>query len=183
MFKNLHNKKRLQLIIGFFIGAGFGFLLNKGGVTEYNVILNQLLLNDFTVLKIMLTAVIVGMILVYMTKFFGFAELHPKTCHTKSIIVGGLIFGSGFAILGYCPGTAPGAIGAGALDAVFGVVGFLLGAGFYAKFYPNIKKRFMKKGLGEITIPELLNLKPLYIIMFFCILIGLFLYFLEINGL
>ncbi len=183
LLKNLHSKKRLQLLIGFLIGVFFGFLLNKGGVTEYDVILNQLLLKDFTVLKIMLTAVLFGMIIVYLTRRLGFARLHPKACYTGSIIVGGLIFGVGFAVLGYCPGTAAGAVGAGSVDALFGIIGFLIGAGVFAKFYPGIKKRFMKKGLGEVTIPELLKVKPWYIIFVFSILIVLFLYFLEMNNL
>ncbi len=182
MLKNLHSKNNLQLIIGFIIGIAFGFLLNKGGVTEYSVILNQLLLKDFTVLKIMLTAVVFGMILVYLTKRLGFAKLHPKTCYTSSIILGGLIFGAGFAILGYCPGTAAGAVGTGSIDAIFGVIGFLIGAGIFAKFYPLMKQKFMKKSLGDITIPQLLEINPWYVITFFSILIVLFLYILEING-
>ena len=183
MLKNLHSRKRLQLLSGFLIGVVFGFLLSKGGVTEDDVILNQLLLKDFTVLKIMLTAVLFGMIIVYLTKKIGFAELHPKECYTGSIIVGGLVFGAGFAILGYCPGTAPGAVGSGSVNAIFGIMGFLIGSGVFAKFYPRIKKGFMKKGLGKITIPEFLNVKPWYIIIVFDILIVLFLYFLEMNNL
>ncbi|MEF8880011.1 MAG: DUF6691 family protein [Candidatus Thermoplasmatota archaeon] len=182
MFKSIHSRKKLQKVIGLLIGISFGFLLNIGGVTEYNVILNQLLLRDFTVLKIMLTAVLVGMIIVYSTRRLGFAKLHPKPCYTRSIVVGGLVFGVGFAILGFCPGTAAGAVGSGSVDALFGVIGFLIGSGVFAKFYPGIKRVFMKKGLGRITIPEFLDVKPGYIIFFFCVLISLFLYFLETNG-
>ena len=57
--------KRTQLFWGFLFGIIFGFLLQKGGVTKYDVIIGQLLLTDFTVLKIMLTAVITGMIGIY----------------------------------------------------------------------------------------------------------------------
>jgi hypothetical protein len=60
MLKTIHGKKNLQLAIGFFTGIVFGFLLQKGGVTKYDVIISQLLLNDFTVVKIMLSAVITG---------------------------------------------------------------------------------------------------------------------------
>lgn len=62
MFKILHAKNNIQLIIGLFIGILFGFLLQKGGVTKYDVIIGQLLLIDFTVVKIMLSAAITGML-------------------------------------------------------------------------------------------------------------------------
>ena len=62
MLKGLHDNKRAQLTLGFLAGILFGFLLQKGGATSYNVILGQLLLVDFTVIKIMLAAVITGMV-------------------------------------------------------------------------------------------------------------------------
>ena len=60
MLKSLHSRKAVQLILGLVMGILFGFLLQKGGVTSYHVIVGQLLLKDFTVVKIMLSAVIVG---------------------------------------------------------------------------------------------------------------------------
>ena len=62
MLKKIHGKKSIQLMIGFFTGILFGFLLQKGGVTKYDVIIGQLLLIDFTVVKIMLSAVVTGML-------------------------------------------------------------------------------------------------------------------------
>ncbi len=115
MFEHLHENTRLQLVIGFLIGCCFGgFLYIGGGVTEYNVILGQLLLTDFTVIKVMLTAVVVGgMIGIYAMKSKGIIELHPKPGSIGSTVIGGIIFGMGFAILGYCPGTVAGAVGHG----------------------------------------------------------------------
>ena len=65
MLKSLHENKKIQLIIGLIIGIFFGFFLQKGGVTNYNIIIGQLLLTDFTVFKVMLSAVIVGMLGVF----------------------------------------------------------------------------------------------------------------------
>jgi len=62
MLKILHENTNLQLSIGLLTGILFGFLLQKGGVTKYDVIIGQLLLTDFTVVKIMLSAVITGML-------------------------------------------------------------------------------------------------------------------------
>lgn len=139
-------------------------------------------MKDYTVIKVMLSAVFVGMIGVYTLKKLGYINLHPKPCFVKSIIIGGLIFGLGFAILGYCPGTAAGAVGTGSIDAFFGIIGFIIGTGIFASFYPKIKEKLMKKGYGNITIPEILDVNPFIIITIFCTLILIFFYFIEING-
>ncbi|MGA1824279.1 MAG: YeeE/YedE thiosulfate transporter family protein, partial [bacterium] len=132
MLDTLYRKKNCQRIIGLIIGIAFGFLLHKGRVTHYDVIIGQLLLKDFTVVKIMLTAVITGMIGIYILKSLGLAHLHIKPGSFGSSVIGGLIFGVGFGLLGYCPGTLAGAVGQGSLDALFGgVAGIMIGAGLF----------------------------------------------------
>jgi hypothetical protein len=167
MLKKLHANKRLQLGIGFLVGILFGFLLQKGGVTTYDVIIGQLLLTDFTVVKIMLSAVLTGMIGVHLLRNLGMAQLHPKPGSFGSSAIGGLIFGVGFGLLGYCPGTLAGAIGQGSLDALFGgMVGILIGAGLFSEFYPGLEKTILNKGnLGEITWPQYLKVNPWWVIL------------------
>jgi hypothetical protein len=65
MLTQLHKAGRVQLLLGFIIGIFFGFLLQKGGVCRYEIIIRQLLFEDFTVVKVMLTAVVTGMVGVY----------------------------------------------------------------------------------------------------------------------
>jgi hypothetical protein len=162
MLKTLHGKESLQLGIGFVMGILFGFLLQKGGVTNYNVIIGQLILSDFTVVKIMLSAMVTGMIGVHLLRSLGLAKLHPKPGAFGSVVIGGLIFGVGFALLGYCPGTLAGAVGQGSLDALFGgIVGILIGAGLFAEFFPKLDKKLLSKGyFGEMTWPQLLKVNP-----------------------
>jgi uncharacterized protein len=162
MLSAIHARKRVQLGIGFAAGILFGFLLQKGGVTQYDVIIGQLLLTDFTVAKIMLTAMAAGMIGVHFLKSLGLAELHPKPGSFGSTAVGGLIFGAGFGILGYCPGTVAGAVGQGSLDALFGgVLGILLGAGLFSELFPRLNEKVLNKGnFGEITWPQLFRVNP-----------------------
>lgn len=159
MFKSIHSKNGAQLVIGLLIGVAFGFALQKGGVTRYDVIIAQLLLTDFTVVKIMLTAVVTGMIGVHVLKSAGLAQLHPKPGSVGSTVIGGLLFGVGFGLLGYCPGTVAGAVGQGSLDGLFGgVVGIVIGAGLFAAVYHRIHDTILSKGdFGEITLPELLK--------------------------
>jgi uncharacterized protein len=162
VLKVIHKNRKLQLFLGFIIGIIFGFLLQKGGVTSYDVIIGQLLLKDFTVVKIILSAILVGMIGIYVLKSLKLIRLHPKAGSFGSTIPGGLIFGVGFALLGYCPGTVAGAAGQGWLDALFGgVPGIIFGAGLFAAFYPGLKKNILDKGeFGDVTFPQLLKINP-----------------------
>jgi hypothetical protein len=69
----------LQLFLGLAIGFCFGFLLQKGGVTRYDVIMGLLLLQDWTVLKVILTAILTGMIGIYLLRIPGLAKLQKST--------------------------------------------------------------------------------------------------------
>lgn len=153
------NGGKATLLRGFLFGVVFGFLLQKGGVTKYDVIIGQLLLEDFTVLKIMLSAVVTGSIGLHVMKGLGWVRLKPKSGSWGMNAIGGLIFGMGFAVLGYCPGTIAGAIGNGYLDAIIGgLPGILIGSGLLAAWYPGLRDGVLKKGdFGEMTLPQLLR--------------------------
>lgn len=123
------------------IGILFGFFLQKGGVTKYDVIMGQLRLTDFTVIKIILTAILVSMLGVSYFYPKGMVPVKTKEGSIKNAIIGGLIFGLGFGLLGYCPGTIAGAIGNGAVDAITGgFIGIVLGTMIYAMMYKRLKK-------------------------------------------
>jgi len=178
-------KTRSPLAWGFLFGIFFGFLLQKGGVTKYDVIIGQLLLEDFTVVKIMLSAVVTGMLGIHLMQSLGWIQLNPKPGSWGKNAIGGLIFGLGFALLGYCPGTIAGAIGNGYLDAlVGGLVGILLGSGLFAAAYPRLRDGILKKGdFGNLTLPRLLKVGDWAVILPLSILIVLLLYLLERAGL
>ncbi len=184
MFKALHAKKGFQLVIGLFLGIPFGFFLQKGGVTRYDVIIGQLLLTNFTVVKVMLSAVVTGMIGVHLLRSFGLATLHPKPGSFGSSVIGGLIFGVGFALLGYCPGTIAGAVGQGSLDGLFGgMAGVLIGAGLFAQAYPRLDRSVLRMGdFGELTFPRLLKVNPWVIVLPVAIGIVIFLLWVERAG-
>ncbi len=181
---SVRKNNRLQLVLGLLSGIVFGFLLQKGGVTDYNVIIGQLLLTDFTVLRVMLSAVLAGMIGVYALKGLGFADLHCRPGSVGGTVIGGLIFGAGFALLGYCPGTAAGAAGTGAIDALAGMIGIVIGAGLFARFYPALDRAVLRKGaFPALTVPELLGIRPgLVVVLVAAILAGM-LYMLSAFGL
>jgi uncharacterized protein len=184
MLNKLHSQNKVQLFFGLIMGFFFGFLLQKGGVAKYDVIIGQLLLKDFTVIKIILSAIVVGMVGIYLLRSMGMTELHPKPGSIGMTVVGGLIFGVGFALLGYCPGTISAAVGQGNLDALFGgLAGIIIGSGIFAHLYPRLEK-FLKLGwFGEITLPEYLRINSWLVIIPLCLLIIFLLYIIESIGL
>ncbi len=179
------SQTKSQLIWGMVFGIVFGFLLQKGGVTKYDVILGQLLLVDFTVLKIMLSAVVTGMIGIYLMKTLGWVALYPKTGSLGKNVIGGLIFGVGFAVLGYCPGTIAGAIGNGYLDAlVGGLIGIWIGSGLFAALYPRLNRNILDKGdFGGMTLPGLFKVNDWVVVVPVSVLIVILLVWIEKAGL
>ena len=130
------------LIQGLIVGTIFGFLLQKGGVSKYDVIVGQLRLTDFTVVKIILTAIVVTMIGISFFYPKGLIEVKTKSGSIKNAIIGGLLFGVGFGILGYCPGTIAAAIGNGYIDAMTGgLIGIVLGTIIFAMFHSTLKEK------------------------------------------
>lgn len=176
---------KTQLLWGLCFGMVFGFLLQKGGVTKYDVIIGQLLLTDFTVVKVMLSAVVTGMIGLHLMQRFGLVKLCSYTGSWGKNAIGGLIFGFGFALLGYCPGTLAGAAGNGFLDAATsGLVGIVVGSGLFAVVYPRLKGGILMKGyFGDISVPQLLKLGNFATVSVLAVLIISLLYFMEQVGL
>jgi uncharacterized membrane protein YedE/YeeE len=146
------------LVYGLITGVLFGFLLQKGRVLRYDKQLGALRLIDMTIVKFMFSTIVVGMAGVYLLKDLGLAKLSLKPTLLGANILGGLIFGMGWGLLGYCPGTSAGALGEGRWDALWGILGMLAGAALYAEAYPFMKKTVLTWGdLGKITLPGALG--------------------------
>lgn len=163
------------------MGVLFGILLQKGGLTHYDVVLGQLLLRDWTVVKIMFSAIIVGAIGIHLLKHYGQVRLQPKPASFGGSAIGGVIFGTGLATLGYCPGTVTGAMGQGSYDALTGgFFGILVGAGLFAQFYPALDKHILSKGrIQAQTLPELLGISPWRLVLPMVLVMGLMLWLIE----
>ena len=147
------------LLLGAFFGVLFGFLLQKGGVAKYHILMGALLLEDFTVMKVMLTAILVGSIGVLSMHALGLVKLHIKPTRYAANILGGLVFGVGFALMGYCPGTGAAALGQGNWDAIPAILGLMIGSYLFAEFSGTLDKTVEKWGeRGKLMLPELLRM-------------------------
>jgi uncharacterized membrane protein YedE/YeeE len=142
-----------------------------------------LLLDDFTVIKVMVSAIVVGMVGIFTMHRLGWVKLHPKPLRPAANIVGGLIFGVGFGLLGYCPGTNAAAIGQGNLDALAGLGGLLLGSYLYAETSGVLSRTTAASGdRGKLTLPDLLRLPALPVAAGAAALLALALAALEVWG-
>lgn len=145
----------LKLLLGLATGIAFGVLLQKGRVAKFDVIVGQLLLRDWTVAKIMATAIAVGSVGVYALVAAGWATLHIKPVLLGGVLVGGLCFGAGMALFGYCPGTSVAACGEGHRDAMVGVAGMVAGALAFVLAYPRLKPLIESiADWGELTFAD-----------------------------
>jgi len=148
------------LLLGLGTGAVFGTLLQKGRVAKYEVILDQLLLRDATVAKVMGTAMAVGAVGVHALVQSGHATYDIKPLRLVSIIGGAVLFGSGLAVSGYCPGTTIAAVGEGRRDAVAGLLGMLAGAAVFVRAYPRLKPALEAGDRGKVTLPRATRTSP-----------------------
>ena len=165
-----------MLLYGLITGIAFGFLLQKGRVLRYDKQLGALRLMDMTIVKFMLSTVLVAMVGVYLLKDVGLAKLSIKSTILGGVIPGGLIFGIGWGLLGYCPGTSAGALGEGRWDSIWGILGMLAGAGLYAEAYPALKNTLLTWGdYGKITLPQALGVNH-WIVIAACIAGGILLF-------
>lgn len=171
----------IVLLQGLLIGTIFGFLLHQTKVSKFNKIINQFLLKDFTMIRVMISAIITGIIILYSAYYLGFINIIPMPhSSTISVIVGGLILGIGLAISGYCPGTTFAAIGQGSKNAIFAAVGLFIGAGIYAELHKWFESNLFQNAIANITtLPQIFKLSPSIFILLFITLLISFLYLIK----
>ncbi|NMC63908.1 MAG: YeeE/YedE family protein [SAR324 cluster bacterium] len=167
-----------SLILAVVFGAIFGVLLHRGRVTDYNVIVNMFRLKDFTVLRVMLTAIIVGGVGVYFLNQMGLAQYHIKPMYLGGVVIGAALFGIGMVLYGYCPGTGVAAIGTGSLHALVGGIGMLVGGMLYAVSFSWIQENILRPyDYGKIRLPELTGIPDLvYFLVLLLVALMLFRY-------
>lgn len=147
-----------KLALAALFGLAFGFLLQKGGVAKFNVLIGVLLLEDFTVVKVMMSAILVGMLGIFALHALGKVKLHIQPTRFGAQIIGGLTFGVGFGLLAYCPGTGAAALGQGNWDALFGIAGLMAGSYLFAEFSERLGRTVQKWGeKGKLTLPDVLH--------------------------
>ena len=150
-----------KLLLGLVTGIVFGVLLQKGRVSKFEVIVGQFLFKDWTVVRMMGTAVVVGSVGVFALVAADLASLHIRPMLLGGVLLGAVLFGIGMAVFGYCPGTSVAGCGEGRRDALVGVLGMFAGAATFVVFYEQLQPIIQALGdSGKITLPDLTNTSP-----------------------
>ena len=151
----------VKLALGLFTGILFGVLLQKGRVAKFEVIVGQFLFKDWTVVKMMGTAVVVGAIGIFALVAADLASLHIRPALLGGVLLGAVCFGVGMATFGYCPGTSVAGCGEGRRDAMVGVLGMFAGAVLFVAIYDLLEPAIHCLGdWGKITIPDVTDTSP-----------------------
>ncbi len=163
------------LIIGFLIGCAFGAILYLGGASSYRRIMGTLLLKDMWIIKLMATAIGVGSLGVYLLDMNGLANMSIKPAYVWGVALGGIIFGIGWAVSGYCPGTCVVGTSEGKKDAFFTLLGALVGAFIFSVTFPYIEESLIQNfNYGKVTLESVMGINGIFIaIPFSLALLGL----------
>ncbi|HOE60768.1 MAG TPA: YeeE/YedE thiosulfate transporter family protein [Kiritimatiellia bacterium] len=151
-------------LLGLVTGCLFGFLMQKAGVLRFDRQVGALMFRDMTIIKFMLSAILVGSVGLQLLAEAGQITMSPRTLNT-GVIVGGLLFGAGWAVAGFCPGTAVGAVAEGRWHALFVIAGMFAGAALYAEAEPWLKTSVQAwRDFGPLTLSQVTHLSPWYCI-------------------
>ena len=165
--------------LGLITGVLFGFLLEKGRVLRFDKQVGAMLLQDMTIFKFMLSAILLGMVGILLLSNLEIITLSHKPMNVGAVLFGGALFGAGWAIMGFCPGTSLGALGEGRWHAVFAIIGMVAGAALYAELYPFLKLTVLAwKDFGKLGLPEAIGISQWVIVPIFWVgIIALFFWF------
>lgn len=139
------------------LGAGFGFCLERAGFGSARKLTAVFYLYDMAVVKVMFTAIVTAMVGLFVLSAAGLmdlSELYLEPTNLAAQGLGGLVFGVGFMVGGYCPGTSMAALATGRKDGFAFALGMLGGVMAYAEFTPEIEAWVKAGSLGELTLPS-----------------------------
>lgn len=159
----------ITLILGFLFGA----LLQLAKLNKFNTISGMATLDNLTVAKAIAFTIGIGAILLNIEIGLGIASYHVKPFILGGIIIGGLVFGMGMAILGYCPGTLAISFGEGSMDALIGIAGGLVGGLVYTLILPSMQG-ILGPDLGKISLHSLIGTNQVLFYLLVFIMGGLF---------
>lgn len=167
------------LLFAVLVGIGFGFFLEQSGFGSSVKLAQQFYFRDLTVFKVMFTAIITAMFGLFWLSWFGVIDLSlVRVLPTYLVpqLVGGLVFGVGFVMGGYCPGTCCVASITGKMDAWIHLFGMFAGIFLFAELFPYIGNWYSSTSMGEITLSQMFNLSQGTTVMLivFLALLGFF---------
>ena len=164
-----------SLLVALFIGIGFGFFLERAGFGSARKLAAQFYFIDLRVFKVMFVAIVTAMLGAFWLSWLGLLDYTQVTVPSTYLvpqIFGGLVFGVGFVMGGYCPGTCCVAAATGRLDGVVHLFGMISGILLFGELYSFIEGFYTSTPMGRFTLPDLLQL-PFGLTVFLVVLLAL----------
>ena len=149
------------LVMAFVVGISFGFILERVGFSSARKLVSVFYLRDMAVLKTIFIAIVTAMLgLIYLHRLglLQWDQVNIEPTYLWPQIAGGILFGVGFVLGGYCPGTCIVAAVSGKLDALAFIAGALAGIGLFGAGYPVLQRFYLSGSLGVKTLPAVLHI-------------------------
>lgn len=169
----------MSLLLALLFGIGFGYILQRVDALEYKNIINALRLKDLTIPKFMLFSVAITCVGIFSLRTAGLVSLDLITTNVVGNIIGGLIFGVGFAFSGYCPGTSIGAMGQGKRDAKYTVIGGVFGVLLYTLIQQYTDFSIAKFDIGKISLVDIVQINPFSLAVMFSSILVIIIYAID----
>ncbi len=163
----------LSLFFAFVIGLGFGYVLEQGGFSNSRKLAGVFYGYDFVVLRVFFTAAITAALGLQLFAYMGWVELdllYVNPTFLWSAIVGGAIMGVGFITGGFCPGTSMVAAIIGKIDAMFFIIGMMLGIFFFGSLYDTFKPLYTSFDFGSIYVYDTLGISREWFVFFLVVI-------------
>jgi uncharacterized membrane protein YedE/YeeE len=171
-----------SLFVAVVIGLFFGFFLERGGLGNPHKLTGVFYFTDFTVPKVMFTAMLVAAVGIYLLSDLALLDISKMWIVPTFFwpqIVGGFVFGIGFVLSGYCPGTSVAALASGRLDALFAMAGMGAGSLLFAIFYPSVEGFYLSSDMDGLTIQKAMGLSHWTVLAALCVIAVVMFAFME----
>ncbi len=158
------------------IGIGFGFCLEKAGFGSARKLVAVFYLYDMAVVKVMFTAIVTalaGLFVLSATGMLDLGELYIEPTNYPAAILGGLVFGAGFVIGGYCPGTSVAALATGRLDGLAFLAGIFAASYAYAELLSGFDTWLATFARPDLTLPVLAGIPMGWFVLLFVAFLAL----------
>src|SRR5512138_2403154 len=161
------------------IGFAFGFTLEMSGFGDSRKLAAQFYFTELTVLKVMFTAIVTAMVLLFGAVGLGildFSQVWVNTTYIWSGLVGGLIMGVGFIVGGFCPTTSLASASTGKIDGMLFMLGGFVGAFLFGETERYFDNWYNNSGYyGRLTLDQVFNL-PIGVVVLLVVLMALFMF-------
>ena len=173
----------LSLVLAVVFGIFFGLSLERSGLGDPHRLTGVFYFRDFTVPKVMFTAIVVastGLYLLADLQLLDLSRVWFIPTFFWPQLAGGALFGIGFVMSGYCPGTSVAGFATGRLDALVAMVGVAAGSFLFAVLFPVMESFYRSSDWGVVTLPSLLDVNHWVVILALIVIAGLMFLSLEL---